>query len=157
MNFRDYLLIIFIALLVGTVAGIMTNSIPAWIAVTFILGGVLLSLWSYIRSRRERKRSPQEPEFEEKAREMSESSLVDGVNPDLEKMNLSGDYIDREHMIEAFSAEFNIPREKAERIYEAGYTHWGDFSEAIPADLTMIPGINPTLSRKIISTVRSRK
>ncbi|OYT44911.1 hypothetical protein B6U90_04390 [Thermoplasmatales archaeon ex4484_6] len=31
-----------------------------------------------------------------------------------------------------------------------------DFSEAIPEDLVMVQGINPTISRRIISVVRSR-
>jgi hypothetical protein len=52
--------------------------------------------------------------------------------------------------------EFNIPREKAQSLYDAGYRRMGDLSEAIPEDLTMVKGVNPTLARKIISTVRGR-
>lgn len=157
MNFRDHLLVIVLALILGAIIGIATMNWAAWAGSTVFLGALIYYIYFRILTWRERKLAPDEPEIEEKAREMSESSLVDGVNTDLDRMKRSGDYLNREQMIEAFSTEFNIPAEKARNLYEAGYTRWGDFSEAIPADLMMIPGINPTLSRKIISTVRSRK
>jgi hypothetical protein len=52
--------------------------------------------------------------------------------------------------------DFGISKDKAQNLYNVGYTHWGDFSEAIPEDLVMVEGINPTISRRIISVVRSK-
>ena len=62
----------------------------------------------------------------------------------------------RDKMIEAYMNDFGINREKSENLYDAGYSRWSDFSEAIPEDLLMVEGINPTVARRIISNVNSR-
>lgn len=81
---------------------------------------------------------------------------VVGFDPELPRARSDEEVLGEGHTVQSYMREFNIPREKAQNLYDAGYRRMGDLSEAIPEDLTMVKGINPTLARKIIATVRGR-
>jgi hypothetical protein len=66
------------------------------------------------------------------------------------------DPLKRDRMIDAYIKDFGISRDKAENLFDAGYSRWSDFTEAIPEDLLMVQGINPTVARRIISAVRKK-
>ncbi|MCU0798918.1 MAG: helix-hairpin-helix domain-containing protein [Candidatus Thermoplasmatota archaeon] len=85
----------------------------------------------------------------------SEGDVV-GYGPELSSTRSDEEVLGESHTVQTYMREFNIPRDKAQSIYDAGYRRLGDLSEAIPEDLMMVKGINPTLARKIISTVRGR-
>ncbi len=85
----------------------------------------------------------------------SEGDVV-GIGPELALTRSDEEVLGESQMVQTYMREFNIPREKAQSIYDAGYRRMGDLYEAIPEDLMMVKGINPTLARKIISTVRGK-
>jgi hypothetical protein len=49
---------------------------------------------------------------------------------------------------------FDINDERASNLFDAGYTSLKEFNDAIPEDLIMIDGINPTLARKIVEKTK---
>jgi hypothetical protein len=81
---------------------------------------------------------------------------VKSYDPDLERIRGGDEFLRESDIVREFMEDFGISKDKAQNLYNAGYTHWGDFSEAIPEDLVMVEGINPTISRRIISVVRSK-
>ncbi len=85
----------------------------------------------------------------------SEGDVV-GFGPELAGTRSDEEVLSESQTVQTYMGEFNIPREKAQNIYDAGYKRMGDLYEAIPEDLMMVKGINPTLARKIISTVRGK-
>lgn len=94
-------------------------------------------------------------EEEEPEREFDPNE-VKSYDPDLERMRGGEDFLRESEILGEYMEEFGISKDKAQNLYDAGYTHWGDFSEAIPEDLLMVKGMNPTISRRIISVVRSK-
>ena len=60
-----------------------------------------------------------------------------------------------EEMIEAFSRIPGVTRQRAESIFEAGYTNFDELLRAEPEDLAQIPGIGTSLANKISSYVQS--
>lgn len=86
----------------------------------------------------------------------SGSNEVSSFDPSLENLRDGEDFLNESDIVNDYMRDFGISRDKAQNLYDAGYQHWGDFSEAIPEDLVMVNGINPTISRRIISVVRSK-
>ena len=141
------LAIIFASLLLGGIAGVITRQVAAWLGASILSFAFIFAMVFYFTNRRRKGARAEE--------------VAETLDPD-EEVQFQGAVIDerdplsRDRMIEAFIDEFHISREKAENVFDAGYSKWSDFSEAIPEDLVMIEGINPTVARRIISTVRSK-
>lgn len=62
--------------------------------------------------------------------------------------------MDEESLIRELMKVPGINDMRARSLYEAGYTDPDHFKDAIVQDLTMVPMINPTLARRIISYFR---
>jgi len=63
-------------------------------------------------------------------------------------------YINKEKTIEHYQELFKISNERASSLFNAGYTSLKEFKDAIPEDLILVQGINPTLARNIISKTK---
>ena len=58
--------------------------------------------------------------------------------------------IGRDETVLQFMFDFDISEERAQAIYDMGYRNKAEFKDAIPKDLIMIKGINPTIAKKIV-------
>lgn len=153
MKAKEKLLIITVALVVGAMLGLLFRNWAAWAGSTFVLFALLYAgYWRY-ENWKSKRETGYEPEAET-AEESGSNATAEAYNPGLGG-GLDESFLSKEKTIEYFSSEFGIPWQKAKNLYYAGYTRTGDFSEAIPSDLMMVDGINPTLARKIISKVNS--
>ena len=47
--------------------------------------------------------------------------------------------------------DFDIDEKRAEGLFEMGYRRKEDLKDAIPQDLMIIEGMNPTIAKRIIS------
>ena len=141
------LAIIGASLVIGGIAGAVTTDFAAWVGATVFSFAFIFAITFYMINR--------------KKRETQDDGIAQPVDPE-EEVQFQGAIIDerdpihRDRMIQEFIREFHVSRDKAENIFDAGYSRWSDFSEAIPEDLVMIEGINPTVARRIISSTRSR-
>ncbi len=108
----------------------------------------------FVDIRQAKELAPQE-ENEEEDEPVQDLNEVRSYDPELEKMG-GDEFLKEADIVGEFMESFGVSRDKAQNLYDAGYSHWGDFSEAIPEDLLMVEGINPTISRRIISVVRSK-
>ena len=154
MKTKEKLLIVTVALVAGAMFGLLFRNWAAWAGSTFVLFALIYAgYWRY-ENWKARKGGKRDPEIEGMAVESDERSTAEAYNPNIAGQS-GDDLISRDKILELYTREFNIPWQKAENLYDAGYTRLGDFSEAIPADLIMVDGINPTLARKIISRVNS--
>jgi len=97
-----------------------------------------------------------EDEEEERPEPKSARNEVKPFDPDLDNLREGEEFLNESDIVRDYMDDFGISRDKAQNLYDAGYQHWGDFGEAIPEDLVMVNGINPTISRRIISVVRSK-
>ncbi|MBN1389255.1 MAG: helix-hairpin-helix domain-containing protein [Candidatus Thermoplasmatota archaeon] len=140
------LAIIGTALIIGGIAGAVTRDFAAWVGATVFSFAFIFALTFYLINRK--KRSPREDGVAEtmvhEEEAVFQGSVIDERDP-----------IQRDSMIKAYIDRFHISRDKAENLFDAGYCEWSDFSEAIPEDLVMIEGINPTVARGIVSSLRS--
>lgn len=85
-------------------------------------------------------KSEREPE-PEKVADMTSMELSEGID--------RGD--DADGVVLAFMMDFDIDEDRARKLYDAGYRLSSEFAEAIPEDLMMIEGINPTVARRIVA------
>ena len=60
------------------------------------------------------------------------------------------DSSDRDELVLSFMMDFDISEERAQGLYDMGYRTREELKEAIPQDLMMIDGINPTIAKRII-------
>jgi hypothetical protein len=60
----------------------------------------------------------------------------------------------RDRIVLSFMMDFDIDETRAQLLYDTGYRKREDLSDAIPADLIMLKGINPTIARRIISKAK---
>ncbi len=93
---------------------------------------------------------------EETSEDEPDPNEVNSFDPDISKIRGGDEFLKESEMVREYMDEFGISKDKAQNLYDAGYSHWGDFSEAIPEDLVMVEGVNPTISRRIINVVRSK-
>ena len=122
-----------------------------------ILGGLVFPfvlLYAFVYWLTETRVSTSSEEEEEAPPESKNE--VSSFDPTLEHLRDDEDFLNESDIVRDYMKDFGISRDKAQNLYDAGYQHWGDFSEAIPEDLVMVSGINPTISRRIISVVRSK-
>jgi hypothetical protein len=49
---------------------------------------------------------------------------------------------------------FDINRNRAENIYNAGYKRPEDLNDAIPEDLVCVDRINPTIAKRIVNNLK---
>ncbi|MBN1539103.1 MAG: RDD family protein [Candidatus Thermoplasmatota archaeon] len=68
----------------------------------------------------------------------------------LEKMDGSKGFSRDEKILE-FMMDFDIDEARAGALYDMGYRAKIDLSDAVPQDLMMINGINPTIAKRIIA------
>ncbi len=82
----------------------------------------------------------------------SEESSVEDVDTDrhVEDLPPVSEDTERDDIILHFMYDFDISEERAKGIYEMGYRKKKDLADAIPRDLMMIEGVNPTVAKKII-------
>jgi hypothetical protein len=142
------ILIIGASLIIGGVAGAVTTDFAAWVGATVFSFAFIFAVTFYFMNKF-KKDSSEDVEGESMDQEEEvqfQGAVIDERDPEV-----------RDRMIQAFIEEFHINRDKAENLFDAGYSRWSDFSEAIPEDLLMVEGINPTVARRIISTVRSKQ
>lgn len=59
--------------------------------------------------------------------------------------------IARDEIVLQFMFDFDITEERAQGLYDMGYRAKPEFKDAIPQDLMMVEGINPTIAKRIIS------
>jgi hypothetical protein len=141
------MVIVIASLILGALVGVVTQQVAAWLGATILIFAFLFAMRYWWLSRKKRNISEDvEGETIEQEEEVEfQGAIIDERDP-----------LVRDKMIEEFMGSFHINRDKAENLYDAGYSRWSDFSEAIPEDLLMVEGVNPTVARRIISTVRSR-
>jgi hypothetical protein len=58
--------------------------------------------------------------------------------------------IARDEIVLQFMFDFDIDEDRANGLYDMGYRAKHEFKDAIPQDLMMIKGINPTIAKRII-------
>ncbi len=59
--------------------------------------------------------------------------------------------IARDEIVLQFMFDFDIDENRANGLYDMGYRNKPEFKDAIPQDLMMIDGINPTIAKRIIA------
>jgi hypothetical protein len=150
MDMKWILAIVAASLFIGALVGVITTNFASFIGATVFSFAVIFSVVFYLINKNKKgigsgdeEASPDGAETEE----VNSFQMVDEpvVNP-----------LERDRMIETYIRDLGLNRDKAENLYDAGYSRWSDFSEAIPEDLLMVEGINPTVARRIITRVRSR-
>jgi len=147
MKPKDVMIIIAVSMVLGAVIGAITQQVAAWLGASILCFAFLFAMRFWWLNRKKKNVSEDvEGETIEKEDEVEfQGATIDERDP-----------LVRDNMIGDFMEAFHINRDKAENLYDAGYSRWSDFSEAIPEDLLMVKGVNPTVARRIISTVRSR-
>lgn len=141
-----------ISIIVAGFAGAVIGDAAAVVGGFVFTFAILYAVVYYIFDARPKKGKKQEVEEEEAPK--PDLNEVKTYNEKLENLQDNDEFLKENDIIRDFMEEFGISRDKAQNLYDAGYSHWGDFSEAIPEDLVMVEGINPTISRRIISVVR---
>jgi len=58
--------------------------------------------------------------------------------------------LDVEEIVLQFMMDFDIDEDRSRALVDMGYTEKSEFSDAIPSDLMMIKGVNPTIAKRII-------
>lgn len=58
--------------------------------------------------------------------------------------------VGKDETVLQFMFDFDISEERAQAIYDMGYRNKAEFKDAIPQDLVMIKGINPTIAKRIV-------
>ena len=151
MDRKGYLGLFMISLFIGGIVIVITRSVPGFIGGTLLSFGFLLAIFSWLayRKKSRERASGEHPEVAETVN-VNEERTFERIE------ERPHDPLKRDRMIDAYISDFGINRDKAENLYDAGYSRWSDFTEAIPEDLLMVQGINPTVARRIISTVRQR-
>ncbi len=142
-----------ISIIIAGLSGFLVGTPAALIGGGVFTFAILFALTYWYFDVRPHGASSGEPSREEPAPSPNEAS---SYSPQLERVRSDDEFLNEDEIIREFMEEFGISKDKAMNLYEAGYSSWGDFSEAIPEDLVMVQGINPTISRRIISVVRSR-
>ena len=143
------LFIVALSLVIGGLVGVITSQFASFIGSTVLSGALIFSIAAYFSRRKERAPGKAHDDT-------AESMEVEAVREEPGLPDVQRDPIERDRMIEVYIVRFGINRDKAENLYDVGYARWVDFAEVIPEDLLMVEGINPTVARKIISTVRSQ-
>ncbi|MCK5774101.1 MAG: hypothetical protein KAH57_09975 [Thermoplasmata archaeon] len=154
MDGREWLALAGVSLIAGTFFGVMGGGFAGMVGATAIILAILYAVYDWYKRRKVRGKGISE-ELVEEAKEMDKKSTAETVSTGLDVFHDVNPIVADDTVI-AFSKELGISLEKAQNLYESGYTRWGDFSEAIPQDLIMVEGINPTIARHIITTVRSK-
>lgn len=140
-----------LAFVIGAVAGLFWGMAALVGASVFSFATMFAIVYSF--EARRAKKGDEPPQ--EVGPGPSEGDVV-GFGPEITGTRSDEEVLGESQTVQTYISEFNIPREKAQNIYDAGYKRMGDLYEAIPEDLMMVKGINPTLARKIISTVRGK-
>ena len=154
MNGREWLALAGVSLIVGTFFGVLVGGFAGLVGATAIIFAISYAGYSWFKRRKARQDAVPE-ELVEEAREIDNKATAETVSSGLDAFQDVNPIVADDTVI-AFSKELGISLEKAQNLYESGYMRWGDFSEAIPQDLIMVEGINPTIARHIITTVRSK-
>jgi len=155
MNTRQYLGIGFVAIFIGALIGLVTFNWAAWIGSTFIIFALLRWLVPLFSKRMARK-GQVDHDAAEKAWEMTKTQTATAFNPNIRGEEEVPSGRGGPSIVKEFALEFSIPENKAKALYDAGYRRWGDLQEAIQDDLMMVPGINPTIARRIVDRTRMR-
>ncbi|MDG6224963.1 MAG: helix-hairpin-helix domain-containing protein [Candidatus Thermoplasmatota archaeon] len=156
MNTRQVLFIGSISILAGAIAGLITSNWAAWIGTTFIAFALLYASapWFIRRFSRDRRRI--DAEAREVAKEAADRRTAFGFNPEMDDEPLNASSRE-DAMVRTFMSEFSIDETKARSLIDAGYKRIGDFNEAIPDDLMLVNGINPTIAKRIVSRIHDRR
>ena len=154
MKPREVLFIAVVSLVMGGLFGVL-RGLVAFLGGSILTFAIVFAIYFWLQNRSKPKektsdRTVVRSAAEDQKRRTAEAEPVDGIS------GTGADPLMEEDIIDEFSREFMISKEKAEALYGSGYTRWVDFEEAIPQDLMLVPGINPTVARKIIRTVHSR-
>jgi hypothetical protein len=150
MNLRQVLFIGAISIFAGAFAGLITKAWVTWIGITVITFALLLASAPWINRKFSRNPQRVQAEATDVAQDLIERRTAEGYNPNMSEV---GPKTASSNIISDFSTKFNISEEKARSLYDAGYRRWGDLHETIPEDLMMVPGINPTIARRIVGVV----
>jgi hypothetical protein len=156
MDTRKLLLLAALALFAGAIAGAVTQSVPAWVGTTFLAFVLLMAIYPWISRRLSGKDPALEAEAKTVASELSRERTALAYNPDIEPP-AQGVAMTEQGTVDTYSRSFGISEEKARSLYRSGYKRWGDLQEAILEDLIMVQGINPTVAKRIIETVRGKQ
>jgi hypothetical protein len=155
MNAREILLLAFLAIIAGALVGAFTGSVALWILATFCAIALLLWIhpWMSRRFRRDGRRM--EDQAKSMARELDRTNTAQAYNPEISTGTAGS--LTEDETVQSYSKAFEISPDKARSLYASGYKRWGDLQEAIPEDLMAIPGINPTIARRIVQVMRARR
>ena len=143
-----------ISIFVGGITGVVTTDFASMLGAGVLFFAVTFAIAVYLSSRRSKK--AQADSIDDATHMIDGDHRGTAERSEAVETRIAGDPLMRDRVIARYMDELNLPREKAENLYDAGYTGWQDFTEAIPEDLLMVEGINPTIARRIISTVRSK-
>jgi predicted DNA-binding helix-hairpin-helix protein len=153
MNTRTFLLLAAFSLFAGTIVGAFTWSAALGIGATFLSFVVLVALYPWLHRRLSSADEGMEAEAKTVASELSRDRTAQAFNPDIDPKSSAA--LSEEETIALYCRSFDINADKARSLYASGYKRLGDLQEAIPEDLLLVRGINPTVAKRIISTVRS--
>jgi hypothetical protein len=93
-------------------------------------------------------------ELIQKPMDISKSTQQSDITLKELSKNIVPKIINKEETIEHYENLFNVNTKRATNLFTAGYTSINEFNDAIPEDLIMVEGINPTLARKIIDVTK---
>jgi hypothetical protein len=156
MKTRKLLLLAALSLFAGAIVGALTQSMAFWVGATFLAFVVLVAVNPWFSRRFSRRDEGLEAEAKTVASELSRMRTAQAYNPDLDGSR-SAPTMTEDETVMLYSSSFDIDAEKARSLYRSGYRRWGDLQEAIPQDLIMVNGINPTVAKRIINTVRAKR
>jgi hypothetical protein len=142
------------SIIIAGVAGFVLGSPAALVGGGVFSFAIIFAFVYWFIDIRPAKKEIQEVDESEQETE-SEINEVKTYDPELERMG-NDEFLREADIVREYMENFGISKDKAQNLYDAGYSHWGDFAEAIPEDLLMVEGINPTISRRIISVVRAK-
>jgi hypothetical protein len=141
------------SIIIAGIAGFILGSPAALVGGgVFSFAIIFAFVYWYFDIRPSSRTTSDEDEEDEPASDINE---VRSYDPEIERIR-GDEFLNESDIVNEYMESFGISKDKAQNLYDAGYSHWGDFSEAIPEDLLMVEGINPTISRRIISVVRSK-
>lgn len=96
--------------------------------------------WKKLFGGGSKEETPEEDKEEEEEEKRSEPMSMSSLKKDASK----------DETILQFMMDFDIDEKRAHGLYDMGYRKKEDLKDAIPQDLMMIPGFNPTISKKVL-------
>ena len=102
------------------------------------------------RNWRRRRRPPRRGKREAPSETAEEEEAAKAPKQIFERLPPTKKDLGEEEIVLQFMMDFDIDEDRSRGLVETGYTDKSEFKDAIPNDLMMIKGINPTIAKRII-------